>query len=97
MVQPAAIKGALRLIGTILVALRAVPQLGPWAELCSTVGVALLMYAQNGPGAVAATDYAAIMNAASKVTPEGVELRIRKTPIPPPPAAKDPTVIIEKR
>jgi hypothetical protein len=90
-IDPLALKGALRLIGTILVALRALPQLGPWAELCSTVGVALIAWAQNGPGAVQSTNFEAILTAAQKVVPPGHELVLK--PSTPPPAGR--TVVVE--
>ena len=88
-IDPLALKGALRLIGTILVALRAVPALGPWGELCSTVGVALVAWAQNGPGAVQATDFGAIMHAAQKVVPPGYELHLKPS-VPP----SDATIVV---
>lgn len=81
-IDPLALKGALRAIGTVLVALRALPQLGPWGELCSTVGVALIAWAQNGPGAVQSTNFSAILNAAQKVLPAGHELTLKPS-VPP--------------
>lgn len=92
-IEPSALKGALRLIGTVLVACRAVPLLGGWGELCSTVGVALIAWAMNGPGSVSATDYSAIMNAALQLTPKDAELRIRRTPLPPVPT--EPKVVVD--
>lgn len=82
-IDPLALKAALRTIGTILVALRAVPALGPWGELCADIGIAMIAYAQNGPGAVQSNDIAAILNAAKFIIPQNTELRIRSTPPPP--------------
>jgi hypothetical protein len=84
-VDPLAVRAALRLIGMVLVGCRALAVLGPWGELCSTVGVAMVAWAQNGPGAVQATNIEAILQAAQKAVPSNMELRIRRTPLPPEP------------